>query len=63
MHFSAHTVTLTCVLLHDMSCSCGGMEVNGESKSKDGTAEGDEVVVSALAVGLTGWISHNPEEN
>ncbi|CAN0120016.1 unnamed protein product, partial [Bubo scandiacus] len=27
------------------------------------TAEGDEAVVSALAVGLTGWISRNLEEN
>lgn len=37
--------------------------MNGESESRGETAEGDEVVVSALAVGLTGWVSHNPEEN
>lgn len=50
------------VLLHNMSCS-QGVEVDGASESRGETAEGDEVVVSALAVGLTGWISHNPEEN
>lgn len=50
------------MLLHNMSCSLG-LEVDGESESRGETAGGDEVVVSALAFGLTGWISHNPEEN
>ncbi|RMC14100.1 hypothetical protein DUI87_09188 [Hirundo rustica rustica] len=39
------------------------VEVDGESESKAETAEGDEVVVFALAVGLAGWIHHSPEEN
>lgn len=39
------------------------MEADGESGSRAETAEADEAVVSALAVGLTGWISHNPEKN
>lgn len=39
------------------------MEADGESGGRAETAEGDEAVVSALAIGLTGWISHNLEEN
>lgn len=55
-------VTLSCMLLHNMSC-CQGVKVHGESESRAETAEGDEIVVIALAVGLTGWINHSPKEN
>lgn len=37
--------------------------MDGESDSRGERAEGDEVVVSDLAIGLTGWIGHNPEKN
>lgn len=52
-------VTLICMLLHNMSLSLGVEE----SGSRAETGEGDEAVVSALAVGLTGWISHNLEKS
>lgn len=54
--------TLSCGLLHNMSCF-QELEVDGESESRAETAEGDEIVVFALAVGLTDWINHSPEEN
>lgn len=50
------------MLLHNMS-SPQGVVVDGESESKGKTAGGGEVAASVLAIGLTGWISHSPEEN